>query len=137
MRSGAFVSRRIVPRSSAASISLSRALSALRRHRSPWRGFRNAEGVHEAKDNGVALRSGQRPVFLFVFEEYIPIMLKIDIVDLPTGGVHVIEGHQSFKGIDDCVVASVARDLRLVVPDQPDLGHFGYVLRLQERPVQW
>ena len=64
-------------------------------------------------------------------------MLKIDIVNLPTGGMHVIEGNQPFKGIDDCVVTSVARDLRLVVSDQPNLGHFGYVLRLQERPVQW
>ena len=92
--------------------------------------FWNAEGVDEAKDNGVALRGGQRPVFLFVFEEYIPIMLKIDIVDLPAGGMHVIDWDQPFKGIDDCVVASVARELRLVVPDNPELGHFGYVLCL-------
>ena len=50
-------------------------------------------------------------VFLLAFEERIPIMLKIDIVGLPTGGMHVIEGDQPFKGIDDCVVASVAREL--------------------------
>jgi hypothetical protein len=35
----------------------------------------------------------------------------------------VIEGDKPFKSIHDLVVAGVARDLCLVVPDQPDLGH--------------
>jgi hypothetical protein len=72
-------------------------------------------------------------VFMFVLEEHIPTFREIDVVDLQAGIMDVIEGDKPFKSIHDRVVAGVARDLCLVVPDQPALGRLGYVLGLRDR----
>jgi hypothetical protein len=78
--------------------------------------FRNTERVYHPKNDGGTLRVGLGPVFMFVFEEDVPIFSEIDVVGLQADGMNVIEGDELFKRIHYYIAAGVTRDLRLIVP---------------------